>query len=340
MDARRRYTVVGVGAIGGWYGSRLARAGFEVRWVARSEADHLRAHGLRVSHAGGEEHFDDLTVLTPDEVAGLEAGADPDPNPDPNPGSDRDPVTDVVLVCTKTTADVDAVVARLVGRAAVGPSATPIVVAMQNGLGVEARLAAAAPGATVLGAMCFICSNRVGPGHIRHLDYGRVTLGEWTADGRAAGVTDAVHRVAADLRSGGIEVVEVDDLAQGRWSKLVWNIPYNGLSVVLDAGTDELMAQAATRHLVRALMDEVVGAAAACGHPVPEGFADKMMADTDRMEPYATSMKLDHDDGRPLELSAIYDAPLAAARTAGFTMPRTEMLAAQLHFLDQRVRPR
>ncbi len=310
MDAPRSYTVIGVGAIGGVYGARLLAAGHPVRWVARSDADHLREHGLVVDLPGGRSHHRDLHVVGPGDLL---------------------PQSDVVLVCTKTTAGVADLVAEVAGPGTV-------VVAMQNGLGVEAPLADAAPGATVLGGMCFICSHKDGPGRIRHLDYGGVTLGEHTADGRAAGVTDAVAAVAADLEAAGVAVTREPDLARGRWRKLVWNIPYNGLSVVLDAGTDALMADPATRGLVEALMSEVVGASHACGHGLDEAIIPKLLADTEAMTPYAPSMKLDHDAGRPLELAAIYDAPIAAARAAGYEMPRTAALAAQLHFLDRRRR--
>ena len=300
----RSYAVIGVGAVGGWYGSRLALAGHAVHWVARSEREHLAEHGLVVDHPGGRDHLQDLRM-------------EPDGHPD------------VVLVCTKSTADVGALVASIAGP-------DSLVVAMQNGFGVEATLAAAVPGRTVLGAMCFTCDNRVGPGHVRHLDYGRVTLGERRADGDAAGITQAVDAVADDLVAAGVPVTREPDLERGRWKKLVWNIPYNGLSVVLDASTHELMADPATRSLAADLMGEVVAASVSRGHAVDAGFVDAMLTDTVKMAPYATSMKLDYDAGRPLEIAAIYDAPLAAARGVGCEMPRTAALAAQLHFLDRR----
>ena len=311
VDRPRSYTVVGVGAIGGVYGARLHAAGHDVRWEARSDASHLRTQGLVVTDADGRRHHTDLAVH--------------------GPGEETPPRSDVVLVCTKTTAGVAALVGALADDAT-------IVVAMQNGLGVEAALAAAAPGATVLGAMCFICAQKVGPGEVAHLDYGTVTLGEHRPGGDAAGITPAVEAVAADLEGAGVPVVREPDLERGRWRKLVWNIPFNGLSVVLDAGTDDLVADPDARGLVETLMREVVAASVACGHGLGEEIVAKLLADTEAMTPYAPSMKLDHDAGRPMELAAIYDAPLAAARAAGTDMPATAALAAQLHFLDRRAR--
>jgi len=302
----RSYAIVGLGAVGGYYGAKLAAAGHEVHFLARSDLDHVRRHGLRVESPEGDIVLDEV-----------HAHADP---------SEVPPV-DVVVLAVKTT-DTAAALDSVATLAAEGS----VVVAMQNGLGVEDVLARAVPGATVLGAMCFICSNKVGPGHVRHLDYGRVTVGERGA----VGVTDGVIALVDDLVGAGLAASALDDLALGRWKKLVWNVPYNGLSVVLDAGTDELMADPHARELVQALMHEVLGGAAACGREIPDGFVQQMLDDTEEMIPYATSMKLDYDAGRPLELEAIYAAPLAAARVRGYEMVRVGALYEQLRFLDGR----
>jgi 2-dehydropantoate 2-reductase len=303
----RSYTVIGVGAIGGYYGARLQQSGLEVRFVARSDAEHLRRNGLRVDSPEGDAVLE-VEVHT---------------------GATDVPASDVVVVATKTTAT--AAVVPLVAELT-GPKTT--VVVMQNGLGVDAPFAAAAPSSTVLGAMCFMCCNKVGPGHIVHLDEGAVTLGEFRSDGSADGVTDAVEAVMADLASAGVATSPVPDLETGRWRKLVWNVPFNGLSVVLDAGTDELLADPTTRARAEQLMHEVVAAADACGHGFDPSFADRMMATTETMTPYKPSMKLDHEAGRPLELDAIYGAPLAAAATVGFDMPATRELHDELRALD------
>lgn len=313
--AKRRYAVIGTGAIGGYYGAKLAAAGHEVHFVARADLDVLRRDGLRVDSPGGDLVLPDVSVLAaPGEV----------------------PPVDVVLLTTKTSADEP-------GTALVAPlaAAGATVVLMQNGLGIEDRLAADLPGTTVLGAMCFMCSNRIAPGHIRHLDYGAVTVGEHApGEPAGAGLTGAVTAFADDLAAAGVTARPIPDLMAGRWRKLVWNIAFNGLSVVLDAGTDELMADPAARALVVELMHEVTDAAAACGHPIEDAFIDEMVATTDAMTPYKTSMKLDAEAGRPLEIDAIYQAPVDAARAAGAAMPRTEAILAQLRFLDTRNRAR
>jgi 2-dehydropantoate 2-reductase len=303
---KRSYAVIGTGAIGGYYGARLAAAGHDVHFVARSDLAHLQTHGLVVESPDGDIELTDM--LAHGSAATV-------------------PRVDAVIVAVKTT-DTEGVIDTVKELAGNGT----VVIAMQNGLGVEAVLADAVPDSTVLGAMCFICSNKAGPGHVRHLDFGRVTVGEFGASGE----TDEVTALVDDLAGAGIAASGLDDLTLGRWKKLVWNIPYNGLSVVLDAGTDELMADRHTRALVEALMREVVAGAAACGREIPDSFVEQMLDDTERMIPYATSMKLDYDAGRPLELRAIYGVPLERARAAGGEMVRVQALYEQLRFLDTR----
>jgi 2-dehydropantoate 2-reductase len=307
-DIRRSYAVIGTGAIGGFYGAKLAAAGHEVHFIARSDVEHLRRNGLRVESPDGDIELTDVQA---------------------HAGANTVPAVDTVLVTVKTT-DTDAVVPLVRALSADGAA----VVVMQNGLGVEAFIAEAVPDATVVGAMCFICSNKVGPGHVRHLDFGRVTAGQFGTEARTPVVTGLVD----DLAAAGVAASALDDLVLGRWKKLVWNIPYNGLSVVLDAGTDQLMADAHARALVEALMRDVVAGAAACGTSIPAEFVQQMLDDTERMIPYATSMKLDYDAGRPLELHAIYGVPLAEARDHGFEMVRVQALFEQLSFLDTRSR--
>jgi ketopantoate reductase len=78
------------------------------------------------------------------------------------------------------------------------------------------------------------------------------------------------------------------DLALARWQKLVWNVPYNGLSVLLGASTTPLMADSNSRELMQALMAEVVQGAAAC--VLPEGYAEHLFQVTERMPDYWPSM--------------------------------------------------
>ncbi|NEP45675.1 MAG: 2-dehydropantoate 2-reductase, partial [Okeania sp. SIO2H7] len=182
--------------------------------------------------------------------------------------------------------------------------------------------------------LCFICSNKIGPGHIRHIDYTAITIGQYAVNYQAAGVTEKMREIARDFEKAEIPIELNEDLLLARWKKLVWNIPYNGLSVVLNARTDEIMGNADTRFLAEELMKEVQLGAKSWGRIISDRFLKKMLDHTEKMKPYLTSMKLDFDGKRPLEVEAIIGNPLGMAREKGVELPKISMLYRQLKFLD------
>jgi 2-dehydropantoate 2-reductase len=302
------YAILGCGALGGLYGARLQRAGFEVHFLARSDYDHLRRHGWRIDSKDGD--FVLPTVHVYDRAG-------------------RMPRCDVVLVCMKTTAN--GLLPSLLPPVT-GPET--LVVTLQNGLGVEEDCAAVVGAEHVAGGLCFLCSNKRGPGWVHHLDYGKVVFGQFQ-DGKDAPLAPSprLRQVAADFAAAGTPSELMDDLRAARWRKLCWNIPYNALCAILGADTKVVMEKEASRQLVAAVMREVEAGAAACGKPLPPGFVGQMLADTDAMAPYQPSMQLDLAAGRPLELEAILARPLRAAQAAGCPMPRVETLWRELAFL-------
>lgn len=316
-----RYAILGAGAIGGFFGGRLHLAGHEVHFVDRSQHEHLRREGF--------------VVESPEETwrTGPLSAA---------PTLGELPPVDVVLVCLKTTQTADL-------AAQLAPLLRPglQVALLQNGLEGEARCAPQLPGATVLGAICFIACTKIAPGHLRHFAYQGIGLGEHAGEGRPAGRTPAVEARVADLAAAGVDAQAEPDLRLARWRKLVWNVPFNGLSTLLDASTEELLGAADNRALVSDLMDEIVaGAHAECaartpGAPdrrLPADLPARMLALTDRMPPYPTSMKVDFDHGRPLEVEAVLGEPVRAAAAAGCELPRARMLHRAVAFLDRRAR--
>jgi 2-dehydropantoate 2-reductase len=150
------------------------------------------------------------------------------------------------------------------------------------------------------------------------------------------GAPSAAHALADDLRAAGVEAEVAADLVTARWRKLLWNVPFNGLTALLGVGTDELLASDAGRTLVTDVMAEVVEGGRACGAGIGPGDASDMVSLTEKMVPYRTSMALDAEAGRPLEHDAIYGAPVRAAAAAGVAMPRVEALYRALDVLDAR----
>ncbi|MDF3932717.1 putative 2-dehydropantoate 2-reductase [Pseudomonas citronellolis] len=308
-----RIGVIGTGAIGGYYGLMLARAGFDVHFLLRSEYPVVSANGLRLN-----SQVHGALSLAPVQAYGDVAEM---------------PACDWLLVGAKTTGNAE--LAPLIARAA-APGAK--VLLLQNGLAVEEGLRPLlADSLHLLGGLCYICVHRSAPGVIEHQALGAVHLGYHSGPAGDTAQGQAIAEAGAALfRAAGLDSQAMPDLEHARWQKLVWNVPYNGLSVLLDSGTRALMANADSRALIAAIMDEVMAGAAACGHVLPAGYPAAMLDATARMPDYLPSMYHDFLQRRPLELGAIYDAPLAAAAAAGQAMPRTEALWRALRFIDAR----
>jgi len=307
-----RIGIIGTGAIGGFYGLMLARAGYDVHFLLRSEFSAVSQNGLRLD---SQVHG----VLTLDNVQPYSSAADM-------------PACDWLLVGAKTTGN-NGVAPAIIQAAA--PNAK--VLMLQNGLAVEDELRALLPDSLhLLGGLCFICVHRTGPGQIAHQAFGAVNIGYHSGPASDAAASLAiVEEGAALFHAAGIESVAMDNLDKARWQKLVWNVPYNGLSVLLNASTTPLMADPDSRELIQGLMAEVVQGAQACGHVLPEGYAEQLFRVTGHMPDYRPSMHHDFSEKRPLELEAIYAKPLAAALAAGCDMPKIRALYHALAFIDR-----
>lgn len=306
--ANRSYAILGTGAIGGFYGGKLQKAGFELHFLLNRDYEYVKDNGLIVESADGDFTLEKVNAYNQVEQM---------------------PPCDVVVVALKTTQNhlLPKLLPPLLKK-------NSIIVLLQNGLGAEDAVAKFVKRQPIIGGLCFVCSNKVGPGHIRHLDYGTITLAEYSPTGDAAGITNNMRLVGGDLSQAKIPIMLNEDLLLARWKKLVWNVPYNGLSVVLNAKTNEIMANEHTRKLAEDLMQEVVAGAAACDRTITEEFVEKMLDHTDKMEPYITSMKLDYDRGNALEVEAILGNPLRTAKLVGVDLPRMWMLYQQLKFFD------
>lgn len=302
------FSIIGSGALGAYYGARLVRAGYEVHFLLHSDYEHVKQHGLTVKSKEG-----DFSIAEPKVYADV-----------------KDiPETDVVVVGLKTTSN--HLLAELLPPAL---KSDGVVLILQNGYGIEDAVAKIVGPERVVGGLAFLCSNKVGPGHINHLDYGQIRFADYAPDQAIRGKTERIVNLAGCFEQAGIPTVVEDDLVLARWKKLVWNIPYNGLSVVLQTTTDKIMQNTQTRALCYALMKEVSLAAGAFGRMIDEDFIQHMMTNTDKMVAYKPSMLLDYEARRPLEIEAIFNAPLQAAKAKGVDLPRIEMLSQQLAFYD------
>ena len=309
FPVRLTYGVLGAGALGGFYGGLMARAGFDIHFLFHSDYAHVREHGLRVDSKLGDFYLPKVNAYSsPAEM----------------------PPCDVLLIGLKSTQN------HLL-RELITPIIHPksIVLVLQNGLHVEQSAREILGPKRVAGGCCFLCSNKVGPGHIRHLDYGRIVFGPYRGiDGKDKGpdqgILEAIHR---DMVASKIEAHLTDDLTTTKWKKLMWNIPFNGLSVLLNASTDAIMKDSDSRALATRISEEVRQIACATGSPIDPSYVNWVIDHTDDMVPYDSSMRLDFNHGRPIEVEAIYGNALREAKRHAVHAPIVETMYQQLKFL-------
>ena len=309
-----KIAIVGCGALGSFYGACLARGGSDVHFLLRSDFDAVRQSGVQILSPAGDFTVHPHTATDPHDIGPC----------------------DWVVIGLKTTAN-DAFPKLL--PPLVGPHTA--LLTLQNGLGNEEALESLFPRNPILGGLCFVCVNRIAPGVIRHIAHGRILLGAWnpSAHPLAPVITGA-------FRQGGIPCDISDDILDAHWRKLVWNIPFNGLSVASAAGrtalesgaldpqtpllpclsTDRLLADPQWMTWIRRLMAEVIAAANAQGSRIPDSYADENIARTVEMGAYHPSTAIDFMEGRPLELESLFTGPASRAKVHGVSTPALDRL--------------
>ena len=299
------YAVVGTGGIGGYYGGCLAKAGHPVHFLLHSDYEYVLKNGLKIDSVNGDFQLENVLAYK---------------------NSQDMPKCDVVLVCLKTIQNhiLPSILKPLLHE-------KTVVVLVQNGMGMEQELSEQLPTTSIVGATAFICTTKIGPGHIHHAEYGALTLAKHCGD-----CDEIIKQIASDFENASVNVSVFDDLNSVRWKKLVWNIPYNGLTVALNAATDTLTNNPDSRKLVIDLMNEVVSAGRTCGAKISDSFINKMIMMTEKMTPYSPSMKLDFEAHRQMEIQTMFSNPIAIAKAHGFEMRKTEMLEQQLRFLEKK----
>ncbi|HEY5957355.1 MAG TPA: 2-dehydropantoate 2-reductase [Polyangiaceae bacterium] len=314
-DEHCRIAVVGCGALGQFYAAQLSHAGHDLRLLARRDAARLEQRGIVVQQSPTEKvrsslewprlHIEPQRLIVATEPRQLVVDAYPD----------------WVLVAIKTTAldQAEALVATLLGE-------HTNVVVMCNGLGVEDRFAEWFGSERIFGLLCFVGVHREEDGLLRHLAFGHVAAGHFLDD---AAARDRLRRL---FEQAGIMCECPPSLLEARWRKLVWNVPFNGLCVLYDSGTNAIVQNPERRAFASAIAREIVtlGNLDLKQHGLEtqiEGeWANLQLERTDTMDDYAPSTLLDARAGRALEIDMMFLEPARRARRLGAESPALDRL--------------
>jgi len=297
--------VVGTGAVGSLYGGKLSQVGVQVSTLCRSDFKVVRDKGIFIKSIWGDFTFHPSQVL--------------------KRASDIAEKPDYILVALKALPEID--VAELIGPA-VGDNTA--IVLMQNGIDIEVAVAKAFPNNEIISGLAFVCSSRTDAGFIQHIDYGRIAIGHYPTGTSAS--TDLLGKA---FNEAGVPCEVTSNVVRARWIKLLWNAPFNPMSVLMGrANTQVMLSTEAAQCLARQIMEEVRVVAAADGYDFPYELVDKNINDTMVMKPYRPSMLLDFEAKRPLEVEAILGNAVRKASALGVQVPRLQSLYALLQIAD------
>lgn len=304
-----RIAIAGAGAVGGYIGGLMARAGLDVTLLARGAHQAvISAHGVRILTGDGE----------------IEA----------HPAVEDDPATigrvDVLLLAVKAHG-LPALVPALAPM--LGPETT--VVSLQNGVPwwyfPETRLERVDPGGVisaaierrrVVGGIVYFATQLVEPGVVRHVEGSRITLGE--PDGSRS---ERCREIAQALIGAGLRCPITAHLRTEIWVKLMGNLTMNPISALTGATMAAILRNPDTRRLVEDMMDEAAVLAEKLGIDLPIS-KEQRIAGAEKVGEHKTSMLQDLEAHRPLELEAIVGATLEIAERQNVPMPRTQAIYA------------
>lgn len=310
MGDKMRVAIFGAGAVGGYFGARLAQAGEEVVFIARGE--HLRAmrrDGLHVESILGDFRIDPV-----------EATDDP---------ASVGPV-DVVLVGVKAWQVPEAAETM---RPMVGPET--FVVPLQNGVEAPEQLAAILGKEHVLGGLCRIISARVAPGRIRHVGMEPyVAFGE--LDNR---ISPRTERLRAAFERAGVRAEIPPDIRVAMWEKFLFICTLSGVGAVTRAPVGVLRTIPETRRMLEQAVAEAFAVGRELGVALPDDAVERTMALIDGLPPGGTaSMQRDIIAGRPSELEAQNGTVVRLGREVGVPTPPHEFIYHSLLPLERRAR--
>jgi 2-dehydropantoate 2-reductase len=305
-----RIAVFGTGAVGGYFGAKLAVSGQDVGFIARGEnLQALRRHGLQVKSPDGDLHVM-KSLFTSDPAA---IGA-----------------VDLVLFCVKSY-DTDAclnTIAPLI-------SAQTATLSLQNGVDNPDRLAAVWGSSRTIAGVVYLGAKMAHPGTIEHSAAGRIVLGP--IDGTLSQTTRDVQQV---LAAAAIPCEVSTSIRAVQWEKLLWNAAFCAISCLTRATVKDIVESDALTKLAIDCMSEVREAANSYGVELAPERIEHTLAFSKSLGDFKPSMLQDLEAGKPLEYEAFNGFVVNRLSGAGRTAPINQVFYRALKYLDQKIRER
>lgn len=308
-----RIVVYGAGAVGCYFGAKLAEAGAPVMLIGRAaHMDAIRRDGLLFESGGSQRRI--AIDATTEHDALREAG--------------------IVLVCVKTR-DSETAASDIAPHLRFGA----IVVSLQNGVDNVERMRAA--GVDALGAVVYVAAAMAGPGHLRHSGRGDLVVGEIPTDGPPATPAHAPSARALAIRTlferAGVPCSVEADVRVAMWDKFVLNCAYNAISALTGSRYGPMIDTPDIRALMRQVIDECVAVAHAQGVPITDTDAqyEAALRLGEAMRGASSSMDQDLSSGRPTEIDAMNGYIAAHGDAHQIATPANRMLTTLVRLAEQ-----
>jgi len=291
--------IVGAGAVGGYFGAKLARAGHEVVFTARGKnLQALIERGLAVESFEGD--FVQARIRAAESASG------------------QGPFS-LVLVCVKAY-DTARAIETLGSELELEAS----VISLQNGVESEPTIERLLGLPPMIRAVAYVGAELVAPGVVRHVSGGTILIGE--PDDRRSQRLERIERL---LRDAAIDVVVPPSIQRAKWQKLAWNASFNLISALSGATIGGTLADPAARRLVEAAMREVESVAGAQGITFEPDHVRRMLRHAGRNLGFVRPSTLqDREKGKPLEHDALSGAVVRFGRRHGVPTPIHQTLDA------------
>ncbi len=299
-----RIAVMGAGAVGGYFGARLAASGQEVAFVARGRhLEALKGHGLRVKSIQGDLHIRSQFTPNPEEVG---------------------PV-DLIVFCVKShdTEEASKKMVSLIGE-------KTSILSLQNGVDNPDKIAAHWGKERILAGAAYIGAQISAPGTIEHRAAGRITLGE--LDG---GITQETKAIYDLFNKAQVPCTISPEIRKVLWGKLVWNAPFCAIASVAGATVKDIVESESLKNLAVGCMEEVREAARTQGINLGPSIVSETLNLSHSLGDFKPSMLQDLEAGKPLEYEALNGIVIKTLRKAGKEAPFNQTFCALLQSLDK-----
>jgi len=303
-----RIGVMGSGAVGGYFGAKLARNRHQVAFLARgAHLAAMRANGLQVKSPNGDLQIHDAQFTDDAASAGQ---------------------VDLILFCVKSydTEDAAETIKPMVAD-------RTIILSLQNGIDNPAKLARVYGKQKVLPAVVYVGTQLSAPGVISHTTGGRIVFGP--LDGA---VNDRIKTLEQTLNEAGIPSQSSSEIRRVQWTKLLWNAPFCAISCLTHADTKQIVESESLVKLAVACMTEVQTAARLDQVDLAVQLFDDVLDFSRSLGDFKPSMLQDLEAGKPLEYEAFNGYIVRLLKDAGQPAPVNECFYRMLKFLDARIR--